>query len=101
MGILDRSDKKNKKEESVSTKEEQHFENSWNDDTLKDDQRQAEVVAEKQYHVVQEGESLSEIAKKYYGNADQWQVICDANQDQIENTDEVQPGQRLYIPDIE
>nr|WKN38222.1 LysM peptidoglycan-binding domain-containing protein [Tunicatimonas sp. TK19036] len=97
MGLLDFF-KNTKKEEQP--KKERPFEGSWDADTLADDKRQAESVAAKQYHVVQDGESLSKIAEKYYNDANRWQVIHDANQEEIENPDLIHPGQRLYIPEI-
>ena len=54
--------------------------------------------AERTYTVVA-GDSLSKIAKKLYGNANQWRKIFEANQDQIEDPDLIHPGQKLKIPD--
>jgi nucleoid-associated protein YgaU len=51
-----------------------------------------------QTHVVASGESLSKIAKRYYGDANKWQRIFDANRDQITNPDLIHPGQQLKIP---
>jgi len=53
--------------------------------------------AEELYTVVT-GDSLSKIAKRYYGDANQWQKIFDANRDQIKNPDLIRPGQTLKIP---
>lgn len=47
---------------------------------------------------VKSGDSLSKIAKQYYGNANDWRRIYDANRDQIKNPDLIHPGQRLVIP---
>jgi nucleoid-associated protein YgaU len=49
-------------------------------------------------HVVAKGDSLSKIARQYYGDANQWQRIYDANRDQISNPDLIHPGQNLKIP---
>lgn len=54
--------------------------------------------AEKTYTVAK-GDSLSKIAKKAYGNANEWRKIFDANRDQISNPDLIHPGQVLRIPD--
>jgi nucleoid-associated protein YgaU len=51
-------------------------------------------------HVVERGESLSKIAKKYYGDAKQWRAIFEANRDKIANPDLIHPGQEFVIPDI-
>jgi len=49
-------------------------------------------------YTVVTGDSLSKIAKRYYGDANQWQKIFDANRDQIKNPDLIRPGQKLKIP---
>ena len=51
-------------------------------------------------HTVVSGESLSKIAKHYYGNASKWRVIYEANQDKIKNPDLIHPGQEFIIPDV-
>lgn len=57
-----------------------------------------EPAAEPRSYVVVQGDSLSKIAKRYYGDANQWRRIYDANRDQISNPDLIRPGQRLNIP---
>ena len=54
--------------------------------------------AEKTYTVVA-GDSLSKIAKKFYGDANKWKKIFEANKDQIKNPDLIKPGQTFKIPD--
>lgn len=49
-------------------------------------------------YTVVAGDSLSKIAKRYYGDANQWPRIHEANRDQISNPDLIHPGQRLKIP---
>lgn len=49
-------------------------------------------------YVVVSGDSLSKIAKRYYGDAQQWRRIYDANRDQVKDPDLIHPGQRLKIP---
>ena len=51
-----------------------------------------------QTYTVAKGDSLSKIAKKFYGNASHWRPIFDANRDQLDNPDLIQPGQVLKIP---
>jgi nucleoid-associated protein YgaU len=51
-----------------------------------------------QTYVVVKGDSLSKIAKRFYGDAQQWRRIYDANRDQISNPDLIHPGQSLKIP---
>jgi len=50
-------------------------------------------------YVVQGGDSLSKIAKKFYGDANSWKRIFEANKDVVKNPDVIQPGWRLRIPD--
>lgn len=49
-------------------------------------------------HEVKSGESLSKISKHYYGNANKYNVIFQANTDQLKNPDLIYPGQVLKIP---
>jgi nucleoid-associated protein YgaU len=44
------------------------------------------------------GDSLSKIAKKFYGDANQWKKIFEANRDTVKNPDLIHPGQVLKIP---
>ena len=50
-------------------------------------------------YVVQEGDSLSKIAKQFYGNANHYMKIFEANRAQLNNPNEIQPGQQLVIPE--
>lgn len=54
--------------------------------------------ASKTYTVVS-GDSLSKIAKRFYGDAGQWKKIHAANIDKVPNPDLIHPGQELTIPD--
>jgi nucleoid-associated protein YgaU len=54
--------------------------------------------AQLQSYTVVGGDSLSKIAKKFYGNANRWHEIFDANRDQISNPDLIRVGQVLKIP---
>lgn len=54
--------------------------------------------AGKTYTVVR-GDSLSKIAKREYGDMNQWRKIYEANRDVIENPDLIEPGQNLIIPE--
>lgn len=51
-------------------------------------------------HTVESGESLSKIAKHYYGNPMQYTAIFEANTDQLDNPDLIYPGQVLIIPNL-
>jgi LysM repeat protein len=50
-------------------------------------------------HVVQDGESLSDIADHYYGSSDKWVKIHRANRSTIKDPDRIFPGMKLVIPD--
>lgn len=54
--------------------------------------------AAKRVHVVEEGETLGEIAKKYYGRKSAWRKIQDANKTKVPQDGKVQAGQELEIP---
>jgi uncharacterized protein YidB (DUF937 family) len=49
-------------------------------------------------YVVVAGDSLSKIAKRLYGDANQWKRIFEANRDRIKDPDLIQPGWKLRIP---
>jgi nucleoid-associated protein YgaU len=51
----------------------------------------------KTYTVVQ-GDSLSEIAQREYGDAQKWRIIYEANRDVIQDPEIIHPGQRLRLP---
>jgi uncharacterized protein YidB (DUF937 family) len=53
---------------------------------------------QEQWYTVVKGDSLSKIAKRYYGDAQQWRVIYDANREQVKDPDLIQPGWKLRIP---
>jgi nucleoid-associated protein YgaU len=52
-------------------------------------------------YTVQKGDTLSHIAKAHYGRASKWQAIFEANRDQLDDPDRIQPGQVLKIPAID
>ena len=51
-------------------------------------------------YVVVSGDSLSKIAKREYGNANEWKRIYEANQDLLKDPDKIYPGQKLKIPPL-
>jgi hypothetical protein len=42
--------------------------------------------------------SAKALAKRYYGNASQYQKIFEANRDTLDNPDRIKVGQKLRIP---
>ena len=59
----------------------------------------AEKVGEQTY-TVEKGDTLSHIAKQFYGKASKWNAIFEANRDQLDDPDKIQPGQILKIPTV-
>jgi nucleoid-associated protein YgaU len=49
-------------------------------------------------HTVAEGDSLTRISVLYYGTANRWQDIYDANRDVLKGENALRPGQKLKIP---
>ena len=67
-----------------------------------DDQLEvATPAAQSQYHKVVSGDTLSKIAKEFYGDAMKYPVIFEANQPMLEDPDKIYPGQVLRIPPLE
>ena len=56
-------------------------------------------TATKIYEVVS-GDSLSKIAKREYGNANEWNRIYEANRDILKDPNKIYPGQKLKIPPL-
>ena len=51
------------------------------------------------FHIVQKGETLSEISQVVYGTARLWPKILKANSDRLTAPEKIQPGMMLVIPD--
>ena len=58
----------------------------------------APAEPEMKTYTVQSGDSLSKIAKQFYGNANAYMKIFDANKDQLTDPNKIQVGQVLKIP---
>lgn len=56
---------------------------------------------EAQYHTVVSGDNLSKIAKHFYGDANKYPVIFEANKPMLSHPDKIYPGQVLRIPPLE
>lgn len=55
---------------------------------------------ESQWHTVVSGDNLSKIAKKFYGDANKYPVIFEANKPMLNHPDKIYPGQLLRIPPL-
>jgi len=56
------------------------------------------AVPESQMYTVQSGDSLSKIAKQFYGDPMQYNKIFEANQPMLKDPNLIYPGQVLRIP---
>jgi nucleoid-associated protein YgaU len=55
---------------------------------------------ESKYHTVVKGDTLSKIAKEYYGDAMKYPAIFEANKPMLKDPDKIYPGQVLRIPNL-
>ncbi len=60
---------------------------------------QAGKIKTQKFHIIRQGETLSEISHKYYGSANKWRMILDANRDEIEDVSKLKPGTKIIIPE--
>ena len=51
-----------------------------------------------EYYVIQSGDTLSAIAKKFLGNASAYPKIFEANREVIKDPDKIYVGQKIRIP---
>lgn len=58
----------------------------------------AEPEPEAKFYTVQRGDTLSKIAKEFYGKASKYPVIFEANRPMLSDPDKIYPGQVLRIP---
>ena len=61
---------------------------------------EAEKAAKGKVHtyMVQSGDTLVSISRKFYQTTARWQDILDANQNQLSNPDELKAGQTIILP---
>ena len=69
--------------------------------TVNDKMEVEDPKPEAQYHEVVSGDNLSKIAKTYYGDANKYPVIFEANKPMLTHPDKIYPGQLLRIPPLE
>ena len=51
-----------------------------------------------QYYTIESGDTLSKVAKEFYGNAMDYPKLVDANKEVIKDADLIYPGQKIRIP---
>ena len=57
------------------------------------------TVKTPRYHIISNGDTLSDISYKYYGTENKWQKILEANRDVIQDVGRLRLGTRLIIPE--
>ncbi len=55
-------------------------------------------VMNKSFHIVEKGETLSQISLIHYGTANKWREIYNANKENISSQNSIKPGTKLIIP---
>jgi len=68
--------------------------------TQVDNNLEAPAADPAQYHDVVRGDTLSAISKKYYGDANKYNAIFEANKPMLSHPDKIYPGQKLRIPKL-
>lgn len=58
----------------------------------------AAPAAASTFYTVKSGDSLSKIAKDFYGDANKYMMIFEANKPMLSDPDKIYPGQNLRIP---
>jgi len=53
-----------------------------------------------EFYTVEKGDSLSKIAKKYYGDPMKYKQLFEANQPLLKDPNEIFPGQQIRIPKL-
>jgi nucleoid-associated protein YgaU len=51
-----------------------------------------------EYYIIAKGDTLSKIAKQYYGDANKYPRIFEANREVIKDANLIYPGQKIRIP---
>ena len=65
---------------------------------VNDDLSVATPTDEAKFYTVVKGDTLSKIAKEFYGNANAYPKIFEANKPMLSHPDKIYPGQTLRIP---
>jgi nucleoid-associated protein YgaU len=67
-------------------------------ESVEDNMTVTNVEPDAQFHTVVSGDTLSKIAKQFYGNANEYMKIFEANKPMLSHPDKIYPGQMLRIP---
>ena len=66
--------------------------------TYPEPQADEPAIEKIEFYEIKSGDTLSGIAKDYYGDFNQYTQIFEANRDVIEDPDKIYPGQKIRIP---
>ena len=55
-------------------------------------------TAEVEFYVIEKGDTLSAIAKQFYGDPNAYPRIVEANREVIKDADLIYPGQKIRLP---
>lgn len=69
-------------------------------DTVDNKMEVSEVKAVSRMHTVVSGDTLSKISKQYYGDANKYNGIFEANKPMLTDVNKIYPGQVLRIPEL-
>ena len=69
----------------------------WKNEIVADISAKGGTAVEESY-TVKPGDTLSKIAKHFFGDANAYNDIFEANRDQLSDPDKIKPGQVLKIP---
>jgi hypothetical protein len=65
------------------------------------DYENAEPIKTERFYIVGKNQTLSDISRIFYGSANQWQKIVDANPELVKDPNKIKVGMKLIIPRIE
>ena len=88
--------------EQDTVREESHQSSTTDNESQEPDwkkYRQVEKIKTQRFHIIREGETLSEISREYYDTSRKWQKILDANRGVIEDVNKLKPGTKIIIPE--
>ena len=60
---------------------------------------QTEKIQTQKFHIVRKTETLSDVARQYYGSPAKWQKIYNANRNVVSNPNALRPGTKLILPE--
>lgn len=56
------------------------------------------AAPETTFYTIEKGDTLSGIAKRFYGDPNKYHALFDANREVIKDPDKIYPGQRIRVP---